>query len=76
MKFFHWLCARCPLREYHEGCEDRRKVSPERREQYAEFTRERADVERRLELVDMQNKVIDHVTRRDELPGHEPIAHG
>lgn len=70
--FLRWLCARCPLNEHREGCNDRRKVSPERREQYAAFSRERADVERRLELVDMQAKVIDHVTRR----GDEPIAHG
>jgi hypothetical protein len=41
---------------------DRRKVSEEGREQYAEFSRERADVEERLRLVDIQAKVIEHVT--------------
>ncbi len=46
------------------GAEDRRKVSPAGRAKYEEFSRERADVERRLELVDMQTKVIEHVTNR------------
>ena len=41
---------------------DRRKVSSATRARWAEFSRERADVERRLELVDMQAKVIEHVT--------------
>jgi len=73
--FFRWLCARCPLNEYRrDGCEDRRKVSEAGRERYAEFSRERADVEERLRLVDMQTKVIDHVTRHGS--GDEPIAHG
>jgi hypothetical protein len=44
------------------GHGDRRKVSPEGRERYEEFTRERADVEERLRLVDVQAKVIEHVT--------------
>lgn len=70
---FRWLCARCPLNENHDG-EDRRKVSAAGREQYATFSRERADVEERLRLVDMQSKVIDHVTR--QAAGDEPIAHG
>lgn len=56
------LCARCPLNEHRDRTLERRKVSPEGREQYQEFSRERADVERRLELVDMQTKVIAHVT--------------
>lgn len=43
---------------------DRRKVSQAGRDRYEEFSRERADVERRLELVDMQAKVIEHVTNR------------
>lgn len=62
MKLFRWLCARCPLNENHDAAIERRKVSPEGRERYEEFSRERADVERRLELVEMQNKVIAHVT--------------
>jgi len=41
---------------------ERRKVSPEARDRYAEFSRERIDVEERLRLVDMQAKVIEHVT--------------
>jgi hypothetical protein len=72
-----WLCARCPLNENRDGCEERRKVSPEGRERYAEFTRERADVEERLRLVDVQSKVIEHVTRREGNAGNgEPITHG
>jgi len=73
-----WLCARCPLHEDRERCDDRRKVSPEGRERYAEFSRERADVEERLRLVDVQTKVIEHVTRREELGAGngEPITHG
>jgi len=62
MKFFRWLCARCPLNPNHDERIERRKVSAEGREKYEEFSRERADVERRLELVDMQSKVIEHVT--------------
>ena len=46
----------------HDERIERRKVSAEGREKYEEFSRERADVERRLELVDMQSKVIEHVT--------------
>jgi len=42
---------------------ERRKVSQEGRDRYEEFSRERADVTRRLELVDMQSKVIEHVTQ-------------
>jgi hypothetical protein len=41
---------------------ERRKVSAEGREQYEEFSRERASVEERLRLVDIQAKVIEHVT--------------
>ncbi len=67
MKFLRWLCARCPLNPDRDDITDRRKVSPEHRAQYAEFTRERADVERRLELVDMQAKVIEHVTNPGRL---------
>lgn len=62
MKFWRWLCTRCPLNENRTIELERRKVSPQGREQYEEFSRERADVERRLELVDMQTKVIAHVT--------------
>ena len=79
MKFFlRWLCSRCPLHENRADCDDRRKVSPAGRERYAEFTRERADVEERLRLVDVQSKVIEHVTRREEngAGNGEPLAHG
>ena len=61
MKFLRWLCGRCPLNPNRLEIE-RRKVSPEGRERYEEFARERADVEERLRLVDMQTKVIEHVT--------------
>lgn len=61
-RFLRWLCGRCPLNENRDACEERRKVSPEGRERYAAFNRERADVEERLRLVDMQSKVIEHVT--------------
>ncbi len=63
MKFLRWLCARCPLNPASDPVADRRKVSPEGRERYEEFSRERADVEERLRLVDMQSKVIEHVTQ-------------
>lgn len=46
---------------------DRRKVSPEGRQQWEEFSKERADVERRLELVGMQTKVIEHVTDENRI---------
>jgi hypothetical protein len=72
--FLRWLCARCPLNENRTVGIERRKVSPEGREKYEEFTRERADVERRLELVDMQSKVIAHVTGNGE--GREAVAKG
>ena len=62
MKFLTWLRVRCPLNPNDDETIERRKVSPEGRERYEEFSRERADVERRLELVDMQAKVIEHVT--------------
>jgi hypothetical protein len=42
--------------------DERRKVSAEGRERWATFSKERADVEERLRLVDMQNRVIEHVT--------------
>lgn len=62
MKFlFRWLCSRCSLNSENTII-DRRKVSTEGRDRWEEFSRERADVERRLELVDMQSKVIEHVT--------------
>jgi hypothetical protein len=60
--WLRWLCARCPLNENRDASIERRKVSPEGRERYEEFSREREDVERRLRLVDMQAKVIEHVT--------------
>jgi hypothetical protein len=63
MRFLlRWLCTRCPLNENRTTEIERRKVSPEGRERYEEFSRERAEIERRLELVDMQTKVIAHVT--------------
>jgi hypothetical protein len=60
MKFLRWLCARCPLNENHDAPIERRKVSQEVRDRYAEFQTERVDVERRLALVDAQAKVIAH----------------
>jgi len=63
MKILKWLHRRCPLDQNRDAHADRRKVSAEGRERWEEFKRERADVEERLRLVDMQTKVIDHVTR-------------
>ncbi len=63
MKFFRWIYARYSMIPNHNGPGDRRKVSPEGRDRYEEFTRERAEVEERLRLVEMQAKVIDHVTQ-------------
>lgn len=74
MKFFRWLCARCPLNENRNAAIERRKVSPEGRERYEEFSRERAAVERRLELVDMQTKVIAHVTTNGSAGHHAKIT--
>lgn len=62
MRLFRWLYVRFHVNENHDVTIERRKVSPAGREQYEEFSRERADIERRLALVDMQNKVIEHVT--------------
>ena len=67
MRFFRWLrwlFARCPLLSTttRDNETDRRIVSPEARARYETHQRERADVERRLELVEMQAKVIAHVT--------------
>ena len=62
MKLLDWICSRCPLNPNRRDATDRRKVSPEGRERWEEFSREKAAVERRLELVDMQTKVIAHVT--------------
>jgi hypothetical protein len=63
MNLFRWLSTRCPLNENRCEQTDRRKVSQEGRDRYEEFSRERADVEERLRLVDMQTKVIEHVTK-------------
>jgi hypothetical protein len=41
---------------------ERRKVSDSVREQWEEWQREKEDVERRLRLVEMQSRVIAHVT--------------
>lgn len=70
MKFFRWLYSRCPLDSKHDAAIDRRKVSEEGRERWAEFSRERADVEERLRLVEMQAKVIAHVTDGNRAAGH------
>ena len=65
MKFFlEWLCMRCPMNQDLRNELDRRRVSPEGRSQWEAFTQERADVERRLELVDMQTKFITYVTNK------------
>jgi len=60
--FFRWLCGRCPLKSTRDDERDRRVVSQAGRDRWEEFSRERACVEERLRLVDMQSKVIDHVT--------------
>lgn len=46
---------------YTDG-DDRRKISPEGRAQWEQWQREKADVERRLALVDIQTKMIEHLT--------------
>jgi hypothetical protein len=68
-----WICARCPLNETRT-CE-RRKVSPEGRQQWEVWQREKADVEERLRLVDMQTKVIEHVTRAMATDDPDPVSH-
>lgn len=77
MKFWlrRLLCSRCPLNENRDA-HDRRKVSPEGRERWEEFTREKADVERRLDLVDVQTKVIAHVTNGHAAPAAAAPAPG
>jgi hypothetical protein len=69
-----WICARCPLNEQRERGE-RRKVSPEGRQRWEIWQLEKADVERRLELVDMQTKVIEHVTRAMATEDPGPVSH-
>ncbi len=68
MTWFRRLLMRCRLVKARDTDSDRRIVSAAGRERYAEFSRERADVERRLELVDMQTKVIEHVTNTGRTP--------
>lgn len=41
---------------------DRRKVSPAGRERWEEFQREKLEIDERLRLVEVQNRVIEHVT--------------
>lgn len=63
MRFFRWLAKRYPLLiPTRDVDSDRRIVSPEGRANWEIWQREKADVERRLALVEMQAKVIAHVT--------------
>ena len=56
---------------------ERRKVSPEGRQQWETWQREKVDIERRLELVDLQTKALEHVTRAmaSEDPDPDPVSH-
>jgi hypothetical protein len=63
MKFFRRLVSRWSMNDKHDACEDRRKVSPEGRDQWEQFQREKLEIDERLRLVDMQSKVISHVTQ-------------
>lgn len=58
------LCERCPLNPLNDdhAVPDRRKVSQDVREGWEEWQREKEDVEQRLRLVEMQSRVIAHVT--------------
>lgn len=67
MKWPDWLRIRSyrPMQTEAQTTADRRLVSPEGRERYETWQREKIEVERRLHVIDAQTQVLIRMMARD-----------
>lgn len=67
MKWPDWLRIRSyrPMHTEEQTATDRRLVSPEGRERYEVWQREKVEVERRLHVIDAQTQVLLRLMSKD-----------